>query len=157
MQLSGPARGENSVEAKTSFMDVLQSHSVVSSDFSNADFSARMVIKFGAFEKIMVAQLLIMLLFDCNLLIKRNPYVFRKNLLVPIQRFSKNLARINEGNEATDHKSSRITELEQVNAQFKELVGQIKRFKIDRYEQELEKQKIRLDYMKLQDQTSLFP
>lgn len=157
MQLSGPARGENSVEAKTSFMDVLQSHSVVSSDFSNADFSARMVIKFGAFEKIMVAQLLIMLLFlIVTSSLSAILMFFRKNLLVPIQRFSKNLARINEGDEATDHKSSRITELEQVNAQFKELVGQIKRFKIDRYEQELEKQKIRLDYMKLQIKPHFF-
>ncbi|CAH1210225.1 hypothetical protein PAECIP111890_03445 [Paenibacillus sp. JJ-223] len=157
MQLSGPASGENTADPQPSFMDVLQSHNVVSSDFSNADFSARMVIKFGAFEKIMVAQLLIMLLFlivTCSL--SAILMFFRTNLLVPIQRFSKNLALINEGDEAADLKSSRIMELEQVNAQFKELVGQIKRFKIDRYEQELEKQKIRLDYMKLQIKPHFF-
>lgn len=157
MQLSGPASGENAADPQPSFMDVLQSHNVVSSDFSNADFSARMVIKFGAFEKIMVAQLLIMLLFlivTCSL--SAILMFFRTNLLVPIQRFSKNLALINEGDEAADLKSSRIMELEQVNAQFKELVGQIKRFKIDRYEQELEKQKIRLDYMKLQIKPHFF-
>ncbi|OPG99874.1 sensor histidine kinase [Chryseobacterium mucoviscidosis] len=157
VQLSGPAGGDHIPEERHSFLDLFQSHNVVSSDFSNAAFSAHMVIKFGAFEKIMVAQLLIMLLFlIVTSSLSAIMLFFRKNLLVPIQRFSKNLARINEGDEATDFKSSRIMELEQVNAQFKELVGQIKRFKIDRYEQELEKQKIRLDYMKLQIKPHFF-
>jgi sensor histidine kinase YesM len=157
VQLSGPAGGDHIPEKRHSFLDLFQSHNVVSSDFSNAAFSAHMVIKFGAFEKIMVAQLLIMLLFlIVTSSLSAIMLFFRKNLLVPIQRFSKNLARINEGDEATDFKSSRIMELEQVNAQFKELVGQIKRFKIDRYEQELEKQKIRLDYMKLQIKPHFF-
>ncbi|WP_228469305.1 sensor histidine kinase [Paenibacillus sp. JNUCC31] len=157
MQLSGPASGEHTPEERHSFLDLFQSHNLVSSDFSNAAFSAHMVIKFGAFEKIMVAQLLIMLLFlIVTSSLSAIMLFFRKNLLVPIQRFSKNLARINEGDEATDFKSSRIMELEQVNAQFKELVVQIKRFKIDRYEQELEKQKIRLDYMKLQIKPHFF-
>ncbi|SHN56142.1 MULTISPECIES: sensor histidine kinase [unclassified Paenibacillus] len=157
VQLSGPAGGDHIPEVRHSFLDLFQSHNIVSSDFSNAAFSVRMAIKFGAFEKIMVAQLLIMLLFlIVTSTLSAIIMFFRRNLLVPIQRFSKNLARINEGDEATDFKSSRIMELEQVNAQFKELVAQIKRFKIDRYEQELEKQKIRLDYMKLQIKPHFF-
>ncbi|CAM3179872.1 cache domain-containing sensor histidine kinase [Paenibacillus taichungensis] len=157
VQLSGPAGGDHIPEERHSFLDLFQSHNIVSSDFSNAAFSVHMAIKFGAFEKIMVAQLLIMLLFlIITSTLSAIIMFFRRNLLVPIQRFSKNLARINEGDEATDFKSSRIMELEQVNAQFKELVSQIKRFKIDRYEQELEKQKIRLDYMKLQIKPHFF-
>ncbi|SEN47413.1 sensor histidine kinase [Paenibacillus sp. OK076] len=157
LQLSGPAGGDHIPEERHSFLDLFQSHNIVSSEFSNAAFSVHMAIKFGTFEKIMVAQLLIMLLFlIVTSTLSAIIMFFRRNLLVPIQRFSKNLARINEGDEATDFKSSRIMELEQVNAQFKELVGQIKRFKIDRYEQELEKQKIRLDYMKLQIKPHFF-
>ncbi|MGE7057052.1 sensor histidine kinase, partial [Paenibacillus glucanolyticus] len=52
--------------------------------------------------------------------------------------------------ENLDFMSSEIIELEQVNSQFKHLIEQIKKFKIDIYEQELEKQRIQLDYMKLQ-------
>ncbi|MGF9695972.1 sensor histidine kinase [Paenibacillus sp. MABNR03] len=156
-QLSGPPKDRNLPASKPSFLERFQSSNVVSSTFSNAAFSAHMVIKFGAFEKIMVAQLLIMLLFlIVTSTLSAIMLFFRRNLLIPIQRFSRNLARINEGDEATDFKSTRITELEQVNEQFKELVSQIKRFKIDRYEQELEKQRIRLDYMKLQIKPHFF-
>ncbi|WP_379140872.1 sensor histidine kinase [Paenibacillus sp. sgz500992] len=135
----------------------LQPRTTISSEFTSTTFSAEMVIKFGAFEKIMIAQLLIMLLFFivtstiCVVML-----FFKRRVLGPIQSFSENLARINEDGQPADLKSSKLIELEQANDQFKDLVEQIKTFKIAMYEQELEKQQIQLDYMKQQIKPHFF-
>lgn len=154
--ISGPGQGEavspetlNS--AKSSLFTFSQTRTTVTKEFSNASFKVQLVIQFGLFETIMIAQLLIMLLFvvlTCTLSVVM--LYFKRKVLKPIQNFSENLRRIHEDSEHLDFKSSEITELEQVNSQFKLLVEQIKKFKIDLYEQELEKQRIQLDYMKLQ-------
>lgn len=138
-------------------LDQLQSRTTIISEFSGMTFSIKMVIKFGIFENIVIAQLLIMLLFFivitslCLIML-----FFMRRVLDPIQRFSENLAFINEDGQPADFKSSEIIELEQANAQFKSLVEQIKTFKITMYEQELEKQRIQLDYMKLQIKPHFF-
>lgn len=139
------------------FSPLMQPRTTISSDFLGTTFSARMVIKFGAFEKIMIAQLLIVLLF---FMVTSSLFMimlfFNKRVLGPIQSFSENLARINEEHHPADYKGSKIIELEQANEQFKDLVGQIKTFKITMYEQELEKQRIQLDYMKQQIKPHFF-
>ncbi|OKP89991.1 sensor histidine kinase [Paenibacillus sp. P32E] len=137
--------------------DLFQSRTTISSEFSNTTFSAHMIIQFGAFEKIMIAQLLILLLFFmvtstiCAVML-----FFNKRVLGPIQNFSENLAHLSEEGQPVDFKSSKIIELEQANAQFKDLMKQIKTFKIAIYEQELEKQRIQLDYMKQQIKPHFF-
>lgn len=153
--ISSPASGEGSVNSldrlKASLFHFSQSRTTVTKDFSNASFHVLLVIQFGLFETIMIAQLLIMLLFvvlTCTLGVVM--LYFKKKVLKPIQNFSENLRRIHEDSESLDFKSSEIIELEQVNSQFKHLIEQIKKFKINIYEQELEKQRIQLDYMKLQ-------
>ncbi|QSF47889.1 histidine kinase [Paenibacillus tianjinensis] len=136
---------------------LLQPRTTIISDFQGTTFSAKMVIKFGAFEKIMIAQLLIVLLF---FMVTSSLFVimlfFNKRVLGPIQSFSENLARINEESQPADYKGSKIIELEQANEQFRDLVGQIKTFKITMYEQELEKQRIQLNYMKQQIKPHFF-
>ncbi len=145
------------LQEDTGIANLVKSRTTIISEFSNTSFSAKMVIKFGAFENIMIAQLLIMLLFFivtstlCAVML-----FFNRRVLGPIQNFSENLAHINEDGQPTDFKSSKIIELEQANAQFKDLVEQIKTFKIAMYEQELEKQRIQLDYMKQQIKPHFF-
>lgn len=145
------------LQEDTGIANLVKSRTTIISGFSNTSFSAKMVIKFGAFENIMIAQLLIMLLFFivtstlCAVML-----FFNRRVLGPIQNFSENLAHINEDGQPTDFKSSKIIELEQANAQFKDLVEQIKTFKIAMYEQELEKQRIQLDYMKQQIKPHFF-
>ncbi|WP_238323017.1 sensor histidine kinase [Gorillibacterium massiliense] len=158
ISISTPAfHNDKSPRKNKNVFTLMQSRTTVSSKFSNATFSARMVIKFGAFEKIMIAQLLIVLLFFivtstlCILML-----FFKKRVLGPIQSFSDNLGRIISEDEPISFKSSKIVELEQANKQFTDLVGQIKTFKIAMYEQELEKQRIQLDYMKLQIKPHFF-
>ncbi|KGE18847.1 sensor histidine kinase [Paenibacillus wynnii] len=156
--LSSPVSGSGKLLQESSgISNLVQPRTTVINEFSNTTFSTKMVIKFGVFEKIMIAQLLIMLLFFmvtsalCAVML-----FFKSRVLGPIQSFSENLASINEDGQVADFKSSKIIELEQANAQFKDLVEQIKTFKITMYEQELEKQRIQLDYMKLQIKPHFF-
>ncbi|MFG1733574.1 sensor histidine kinase [Paenibacillus sp. 843] len=153
--LTSPGAGEAGAKplegAKASLFSLSQPRTTVTEGFSNASFNVQLVIQFGVFETIMIAQLLIMLLFvllTCTLSVVM--LYFKKKVLKPIQNFSENVRRIHEDSENLDFMSSEIIELEQVNSQFKHLIEQIKKFKIDIYEQELEKQRIQLDYMKLQ-------
>lgn len=148
---AGEIGGENIDGAKASLLSLSQPRTTVTEGFSNASFNVQLVIQFGVFETIMIAQLLIMLLFvvlTCTLSVVM--LYFKKKVLKPIQNFSENVRRIHEDSENLDFMSSEIIELEQVNSQFKHMIEQIKKFKIDIYEQELEKQRIQLDYMKLQ-------
>ncbi|EES72929.1 ATPase/histidine kinase/DNA gyrase B/HSP90 domain protein [Paenibacillus sp. oral taxon 786 str. D14] len=133
------------------FQNLFKGGTTVNGEFTNASFHVKLVIQFGTFEKIMIAQLLILLLavmITCSLgfiLI-----YFRNKVLLPIKSFSYNLAFWTEEGEPLAFESSKIIELERANKQFMNLVDQIKKFKIDLYERELEKQRIQLDYMKLQ-------
>ncbi|SEC45162.1 histidine kinase [Paenibacillus sp. GP183] len=143
--------------AKTSVLNHLQSRTTVSRPFSKASFSVNMVIKFGSFEKIMIAQLLIMLLFlFITFMLGVIILYIKKRVLKPILNFSKNLTLIIEENEPMELKSSKISELEQANIKFIDLVEQIKKYKIDIYERELAKQRIQLDFMKLQIKPHFF-
>lgn len=142
---------------KSSVFHLFQSRTTVISEFASASLSAKMVIKFGTFEKVMIAQLLILLLFLVLIsTLSAVMMLFIRKVLSPIRSFSDNLALLSAGGEPAHFESSKITELEQANGQFKELIGQLKQFKIEMYEQELEKQKIRLDYMKMQIKPHFF-
>ncbi|GIQ65466.1 hypothetical protein PACILC2_40340 [Paenibacillus cisolokensis] len=105
----------------------------------------------------MIAQLLVVLLaviIACNLCFIM--LYFQKKVLKPIKNFSNNLAILTNDGEPIDFKSSKMVELEKANRQFIDLVTQMKQIKIDLYERELEKQKIQLDYMKLQIKPHFF-
>ncbi|WP_211749280.1 histidine kinase [Paenibacillus sp. Marseille-Q4541] len=144
-------------EKGLSLENVILPRTTVMKPFLNSPVSVKMVIRFGAFEKIMIAQLLIILLFlilACTLCIVI--LYFKNKVLTPIQNFSKNLRYLEEEEESLDFRNSQIIELEQANMEFHNLVQQIKKFKIEVYEQELSKQKIQLDYMKLQIRPHFF-
>lgn len=142
---------------KTSLLDLTKARTTVSGQFSNATFGVNMLIKFGTFEKIMIAQLLIMLLAVivactlCGIMVYFNILILR-----PLKNFSYNLTQFNEDSKPLELKMNRIVELEYANKLFKNLLEQIRIFKIDSYEHELEKQKIQLDYMKLQIKPHFF-
>lgn len=141
----------------SSFPNLFQAGTTVDGEFTNATFHVKLVIQFGTFEKIMIAQLLIILLaviITCNLCFIL--LYFKNKVLKPIKSFSYNLTFWTEGGEPLEFESSKIIELEKANKQFLNLVEQIKRYKIDLYERELEKQRIQLDYMKLQIKPHFF-
>jgi len=145
------------VPENTKLLKVVQFGTTVNREFSNATFYVKLVIQFGAFEKIMIAQLLVVLLaviIACYL--SFIILYFQKKVLIPIKNFSKNLAVLTSGGEPVDFENSRIIELEKANRQFIDLVRQLKDMKIEMYERELEKQRIQLHYMKLQIKPHFF-
>ncbi|MCA1292431.1 histidine kinase [Paenibacillus sp. alder61] len=142
---------------RTLLPDLFRTRTTVHGEFNNASFYVKLVIQFGAFERIMVAQLLIILLaviITCNVCFIM--LYFKNKVLKPIKSFSYNLAFWTEDGDPLDIGSSKIIELEKASKQFMHLVGQIRKFKIDLYERELEKQRIQLDYMKLQIKPHFF-
>ncbi|NBD25452.1 sensor histidine kinase [Paenibacillus glycinis] len=142
---------------QTAFPDLLRTKTTVNGEFTNASFYVKLVIQFGAFEKIMIAQLLIVLLaviIACSLCFIM--LYFKNKVLQPIKNFSYNLTFWDGDGEPLDIRSSKMFELEKANKQFLNLVKQIKDYKIDIYEREIEKQRIQLDYMKLQIKPHFF-
>ncbi len=74
----------------------------------------------------------------------------RRNLLAPVQQFVKNLENYGEEDCRFALTESNLLELEQIDDKFKYMIHQIRKLKITLYEQELEKQKMEMDYLKLQ-------
>lgn len=113
--------------------------------------------KFQAYEKIIVLQFIMgcaTLLIAGILFI--SIFYMKKRVLTPIKRFSENLSRIDDTSETFDFKAGNLLELEQANLQFKNLMRQIKKLKIDIYEKELEKQKTMMNYLQLQIRPHFF-
>lgn len=152
-------RGEliNPDQVNSSLMNFIPTRTTVNGEFNNASFHVQMVIQFSAFEKIMIAQMFIVLLAViivsniCFLML-----YFKRKVLTPIKTFSYNLVHWADDNESLDVESSKLIELEKANKQFRDLVMKIKKIKIDLYEREIEKQRIQLNYMKLQIKPHFF-
>ncbi|MHA6480999.1 sensor histidine kinase [Paenibacillus sp. strain BS8-2] len=155
--ISNNGKQADASQDRHAWLKVFQTKTTVKGEFDNASFYVKLDIQFGAFEKIMIAQLLIMLLaviVACSLSFIM--LYFRNKVLQPIKNFSYNLAFWTEDGEPIDIEGSNIAELEKANKQFAQLVRQIKTYKIDIYEREIEKQRIQLDYMKLQIKPHFF-
>lgn len=156
--LSSPAADmEPSQGAGFTFPFISGPRTTVSKAFTDSTINVKMIIEFGAFEKIMVAQLLILLLFVivASSLIVVVLYL-KGRVLKPIQQFSRNLSKMAESSEPLEFTSSPIIELSEAGLQYRKLIEQIKQIKIDMYEQELSKQQIQLDYMKMQIRPHFF-
>src|SRR5690606_12342734 len=145
------------IPEQSKLLKLFQFGTTVNQPFSNATFHVKLVIQFGAFEKIMIAQLLVVLLavtiacYLCFIML-----YFLKKVLIPIKNFSKNLTVLTSTGEPIDFENSRIIELEKANKQFIDLVKQLKDIKIEMYEREREKQSMQLRYMKLQIKPHFF-
>ena len=75
--------------------------------------------------------------------------MYRK-VIKPISNFSANLEKLNDESDLLDLQSSRVRELEQTNIQFKNLIRQIKKLKINVYENELEKKRFQITFLQHQ-------
>ena len=76
--------------------------------------------------------------------------LLKKYLLEPVREFTDNLTKYDDDDYTFHITENNLMELEQIDGKFKRMIHQIRRLKITLYEQELEKQKIEMDYLKLQ-------
>ncbi|MCJ7842552.1 histidine kinase [Lederbergia sp. NSJ-179] len=125
---------------------------VFKGDNTSLPFSLHVSIDhFSAFEKVVFVQFGLVFATILISLISLLILLYMKNKVIsPIQRFSKNLSQINQNKEIVDFETSGIIELEQANTQFKDLINEIKKLKVNIYEREIEKKQIQLDFMQLQ-------
>lgn len=123
-----------------------------SSAHSDLPFSLYMhVDQNQAPEAIMIIWLFIMILtFTIAVLLFVILSQINSHITRPIQEFSANLASINTDAGLLDLQNNKILELEQANIQFKNLMHEIKKLKISIYEQELEKRRIEIDFLRQQ-------
>lgn len=83
-------------------------------------------------------------------------YRMKKKVIDPLRYFSENLSKIQEGNPEIYFGDTNLVELEEANQIFKKILGQMKEMRIHMYEQTLEKQKLEMDFMKLQVQPHFY-
>ncbi len=74
----------------------------------------------------------------------------KRNILEPVQRFTRKLEQYDSGEYALNLTEESLLELERIDDKFKNMIHQIRRLKITLYEQALEKQKVEMDFLKLQ-------
>lgn len=73
-----------------------------------------------------------------------------KHILQPVALFTENLQKYDCGDYTYQLLEGSLVELEQIDDKFRNMIHQIRKLKITLYEQELEKQKIEMDYLKIQ-------
>lgn len=83
-------------------------------------------------------------------------YRVKKYMIEPMRYFSENLTRIREDSQDVYFDQIGIAELSEANELFEKICGQVKELKIRTYEQQLEQQKLLLDYMHLQIQPHFY-
>lgn len=113
--------------------------------------------KFRAYEKIILLQFILALaVLLVAVILFTSIFYMKKHVLTPIKLFLENLAHLDDSAETINLKDTNLLELEQANSQFKNLMRQIKKLKIDIYEKELEKQKTMMNYLQLQIRPHFF-
>ena len=113
--------------------------------------------KFRAYEKIILLQFILALaVLLVAVILFTSIFYMKKHVLTPIKLFLENLAHLDDSAETISLKDTNLLELEQANSQFKNLMRQIKKLKIDIYEKELEKQKTMMNYLQLQIRPHFF-
>lgn len=131
---------------------------IISGPLTMGVFHPQIVLnKMQAYEQIVLIQFILAgaVLFVAIILFSSMIYMKQK-VLAPIKTFSENLSHFNDSTEIMDFKDTQLLELEQANLQFKNLMRQIKKLKIDIYEKELEKQKTFMNYLQLQIRPHFF-
>ena len=113
--------------------------------------------KMQVYEKIIVIQFILAgTVLLVAIILFFSMFYMKRKVLIPIKTFSENLSHFDDSTEIMDLKDTKLIELEQANLQFKNLMRQIKKLKIDIYEKELEKQKTLMNYLQLQIRPHFF-
>lgn len=118
---------------------------------TNIPFTLDIFIDNWFYERIIIIQIFVIIMaFIVALTLFVFLFYTQKKVIKPIQNFSLNLAKINENTNLLDLQDSNIIELEQASMQFKNLMREITKLKINLYEQELEKKRVQIGFLQQQ-------
>lgn len=127
------------------------SHLSFDNKSSNLPFILNIYIDNWFYERIVIIQIFVIIMaFIVAFTLFVSLFYMQKKVIKPIQNFSLSLSKINEGTNLLDLQDGNIIELEQANNQFKNLMREITKLKINLYEQELEKKRIQIGFLQQQ-------
>lgn len=121
--------------------------------FVNLPFHVRMVVHdYGLFQTTLVIQLaLLAIAFSMLFVTLSGTYHLYNKVMKPIGKFSDNLEKLSKGITGMEDISvSELTELEQANTEFRQLLKRINGLQDEVYESEIKKQLVYMEYLKLQ-------
>lgn len=121
-------------------------------ELKQAPFSIQMKISGDRILGVMMGSLGVLLVLAAALVLAGAAILLylKKYLLEPVRMFTDNLTKYDDDDYTFNLTENNLMELEQIDDKFKRMIHQIRRLKITLYEQELEKQKVEMDYLKLQ-------
>lgn len=124
----------------------------IEKQLSQAPFSIQMRISGEQIWKVMMGSVMVLIVLAAILIVSGTVILLylKKSILEPVQQFTQKLEQYDDGEYALSLTESNLLELEQIDDKFKNMIRQIRRLKITLYEQELEKQKVEMDFLKLQ-------
>ena len=131
---------------------------VVDSSVSDTGFQLKLFIKdYGQFEKAVLFQtgVLVIIVILLSAVILAMSYT-QKKILRPLRLFTERLKSYDPDKPVLIEMSSELEELSAASRQFNNLTKEINRLRIRAYEQELERQKIQMDYMQMQIKPHFF-
>lgn len=139
-------------------VSVQGSNLIISGALTMGVFHPQIILnKMQVYEKIIVIQFILAgTVLLVAIILFFSMFYMKRKVLIPIKTFSENLSHFDDSTEIMDLKDTKLIELEQANLQFKNLMRQIKKLKIDIYEKELEKQKTLMNYLQLQIRPHFF-
>ena len=124
----------------------------IEKQLSQAPFSIRMKISGERIWDVVMGSVAVLATLAA-MLIASGIVIFiylKRNILEPVQRFTRKLEQYDSGEYALNLTEESLLELERIDDKFKNMIHQIRRLKITLYEQALEKQKVEMDFLKLQ-------
>ena len=131
---------------------------VVYHSLDYADFGVSILMKSN--QQLLFALLLqtaIGILFLCGVIVAIIIlYRMKKRIIEPLKEFTNNLSKIQEEEQEVYFENTELLELEEANQLFKKILMQMRQIKIRLYEETLEKQRLQIDYMKLQIQPHFY-
>ncbi len=124
----------------------------IEKQLSQAPFTIRMRVSGERIRAVMMNSMVVLVLLAAILIASSAVILLylKRNILEPVREFTKKLEQYDDGEYAFGLTEGNLLELEQIDDKFKNMIRQIRRLKITLYEQELEKQKAEMDFLKLQ-------
>lgn len=135
------------------YQQEMHTQPVIEKEFGSMPFSIRLVMtNHGMFQTIFTAQVLMMVLsLGMLALVCGSVYYLYRKVLVPVKKFSRNLELIRQGGQEPEEiTTGELEDLKKANQEFASLFKKINVLEDEINRQEIEKQNIYLDYLKLQ-------
>lgn len=150
-EVSIVALDHNGIISEPQDMNVKNTYTI-RQKLSRTPFEIRVWISLGGVLSLMTGSLLGMTILIFMILIMSSFLLFHvySNIMKPLKVFTQNLKQYNEGGYTLNMTEGNLLELEQIDDKFRTMIHQIRKLKITLYERELEKQKIEMDYLKMQ-------